>query len=811
MKYNVKNKLKAVFAVIAAMLALMLLCATVSADANEVGKITSVELTKSQSEVAIEISLTKEYVKANKPATMYIFELLPHESTSAINSMEPVKEFKIAEKTTVKLPFYNGNMTRLYSKFVVAEKADDGTYNIITAAKYVENVSALAKNTEAYPERPSKKGLQVQMFTDAQQLGVAHTVVNVPINEYLHGESCDAAQSFVYNGQTFYVDSAKIALLDHKVKTYTDAGINVYFNIILTAPTENAHPNIASLYCEGVSADATLYALNTKNETAMKSYQAFMDYLASRYTREDRAYGFVPAFIVGFEVNSNRVWNNAGDVDMTNYIYSYCTAFRVAYTAMTSHYANGRVYISLGNNFNAAASDLSVTANSLQDYPAKAFLDTFASVIKNAGDIPWGLSINPHPSTPGLTEFWNDEYATDDFETPFITMKNLGTLTRYMSEEALLYNSEIRSIIVGEFGLSGDPSSDESMTMQAAAYALAYYALAQNDDIDAFIYHRHVDHSAEAQYYGLWTNVPDSTVEPLAKKPIYNVFSLIDTQKSEEVTAFVKHTVGTGAFDMFMAENVKYKQFNDRTVFEGVRAESEDFKRGYKEKVLFDLTEGKLCDFYPTDGAQYVELRSFGDASETMLYAKLPDIPNGYTGIGNSVFDEGAINKAHYITLRIMVATPSDVGSMNLMLRLQENGGGERGGALYEGEVTVTPNVWNDVSFNIKDFSAKTDGELDLLKLWVSNTDSDSAIGEYGIRLESVTLQVKRGIGVIGWIFIVLLILVALVVGAYGALFLRARYIRKKRREAAMLRRQEMMRTQQMQRGQMQYPPQNRQ
>lgn len=811
MKYNVKNKFKAVFAVAAAILALMLFAGAVSANTKDAGEITSVTLTKSQSEVAIEISLTKEYVKANKPATMYIFELLPHESTSNINSMEPVKEFKLAENTTVKIPFYNGNMTRLYSKFVVAEKTDDGTYNIITKAKYVENVSVLAKNTEAYPERSSKKGLQVQMFTDAQQLGVAHTVVNVAINEYLHGESSDASQSFVYNGQTFYVDSAKIALLDHKVKTYTDAGINVYFNIILTAPGENAHPNIASLYYEGISSDATLYALNTKNETAMKSFQAFMDYLASRYTREDRAYGFVPAFIMGFEVNSNRVWNNAGDVSLTNYIYSYCTAFRVAYTAMTSHYANGRVYISLGNNFNAAVSDLSITANSLQDYPAKDFLDSFAAVIKSSGDIPWGLSINPHPSTPGLTEFWNDEYATDDFETPFITMKNLGTLTRYMSEEALLYNSEIRSIIIGEFGLSGDPSSDESMTMQAAAYALAYYAVEQNDDIDAFIYHRHMDHSGEAQYYGLWTNVPDSTVEPLAKKPIYNVFSLIDTQKSEEVTAFVKHTVGTGAFGMFIAENVKYKQFNDRTVFEGQIADAEELDRGYKEKVLFDLTEGKLCDFYPTDGAQYVELRSFGDASETMLYAKLPDTLDGYTGIGNASFDEDALYKAHYITIRVMVTAPAEVDSMRFMLRLQDNGDGENNSAVYECEVTVTPNVWNDVSFNIKDFSAKTDGEVDLMKLWVSNTESDREIGEYGIRLESVTLQVKRGMGVIGWIFIVLLILAALAVGAYGALFLRARYIRKKRREAAMRQRQEMMRTQQIQRGQMQYPPQNRQ
>ena len=791
----------------AAVLTFTLLTIGVIADEKAVNEITSVELTKSKTEIALEISLTKEYVKENKSETLYIFEFLPHESTASINSMEPIKEFKIAQKTTVKIPYYNESSTKLYSKFVVAEQTDDGTYNIITKAKYVENISVLAKNTEEYPEKSSKKGLQVQMFGDAQQLGVAHTVVNVAINEYLHGESSDAAQSFIYNKDAYYIDRVKLALLDHKVKTYTDAGINVYFNIILTSPSENMHPNIASLYCDGISPDAALYALNTKNEIAMKSFQALMDYLASRYTRADRAYGFVPAFIVGFEVNSNRVWNNAGDTDLTNYIYSYCTAFRVAYTAMASHYSNGRVYISLGNNFTAAASDLNTAASSLLDYPSKDFLDNFAAIIKSSGDIPWGLSINPYASSPSLIEFWNDGHAEDNFETPFITMKNLGTLTSYMHTEQLLYDSEVRSVIIGEFGISGDPSSDEAMTKQAAAYALAYYTAEQNEDIDAFIYHRHVDHSDETQYYGIWTNVPDSTVEPLSKKSIYNVFSLIDTARSEEVTAFVKDTVGESAFGAVMAEKVKYKQFDDRTVIEGVRAEASDFKRGYKDEVLFDLTKGKLCDFYPTDGAEYVELRSFGDASETMLYAKLNGIPNSYMGIGNAVFAEEVMKGAHYITLRVMVATPAEVNTMNLMLRLQDNGDSENNTVVYESEVSVKPNVWNDISFDIKDFTSETDGNIDFMKLWVRSGDNDPADGEYGIRLESVMLQSRKGMGVIGWIFTVLLILVLLVVATYGALVLRARYIRKKRREAAQRRKLEMMQTQGMQRTRMTYPP----
>ena len=70
----------------------------------------------------------------------------------------------------------------------------------------MENTDILAENAEPFPVGSSQKGLKIQLFGDAQQLGVQHTVIVVAINEYLLGENSDAAQSFVYNGRTFYVD-----------------------------------------------------------------------------------------------------------------------------------------------------------------------------------------------------------------------------------------------------------------------------------------------------------------------------------------------------------------------------------------------------------------------------------------------------------------------------------------------------------------------------------------------------------------------------------------------------------------------------
>ncbi len=805
--FNMKSHSKFLITAIMAACICIFLAVTALGAAIENNEITSIVLNKSKTDLTVEVRLTKEYVKENKSQMLGIFEFLPYQSTSSINTLEPIKTFKVDEKISVKVPYVTKNMNRLHSKFVIAAEQPDGSYSIITTARYIDNADSLADNTEPYPTTSSKKGLQIQLFEDAQLLGVQHTIINIPINEYMLRESSDASMSFLYNGQTFYLDKAKIARLDHRVKTYTEAGINVYFNMILTAPTETSIP---SLYCENVSDDAALYALNTKNEVSMKSFQAFMDYMCARYTRADHEYGFVPNIILGFEVNSNRTWNNAGPSEMSNAVYSYCTAFRVAYISMVSHYSEGRVYISIGNNFNAPSSTPDAEGDPLYDYPAKEFLDFFNTAIQNSGNIPWGVSINPYASDTQLTDFWNDSYAKDDFNTPFITMKNIGVLTDYLAQDEFLCDGDRRSVIIGEFGISGDPIDMTSMTMQAAAYALAYYSAAQNDDIDAFIYHRHVDHSGENRYYGLWSCENGTVVEPANKKTIYNVFSLIDTNQSEEATSFVKQTVGSGAWGLFMDDKVKYKEFVERTVLPSLSVPASEFEKGYSDKVLFDLTDGNLCDFYPSDSVEYVELRPLGDTSKTMLYAKLSGAPDSYMGISNSLNVEDALTDAHYITLRVMVKAPADASAMNLMLRLQKEGDADDNTVVFTGETPIMINQWQDVSFRIKDFTSLTNGDADIMKLWVRTADGQSSDGEYGIWLESITVHTKGGLSVIGWILVILLVLILLSVAAYGALYLRAQYIRAKRRrlrQEAEYRRQEMLRAQAMQQTRGMNPP----
>ena len=797
----------------AALLIALMLTAVLSmlpvsaASQSDVSEITSITLNKKCTDITINIALEKSYAKEHKNETLYVFELMPWQSTSQLAQLEPAATVKAAETMKVTLPYINGNANRLYSKFLVAEKSADGSYVIVTSAKYIENLELLSENSEPYPESKSKKGLQAQMISDLQLLGVRHALINVALNEYIVGENTESAVSFVYNGQTHYVSRAKLENLDHKVKSMTDSGMNVYFNVILTAPDENASEVVRSFYCDGYDPNANSFALNTRSETAMKNFQAFMDYIASRYTRPDRAYGFVPNFILGFEVNSGRSWNNAGATSMQASVYSYHTAFRVAYAAMTSHYSNGRVYISLGNNFNSAAETPGAEADPAYDWSAKEYLDFFASVVRNSGDIDWGLSVNPYPSDQSMTEFWLDEYAKNEVTTPFVTMKNIGVLTEYMHGESLTYNGKPRSIIIGEFGVGGDPSSNDSMSMQAAAYALAYYAAAQNEDIDAFIWHRHVDHAGEGLCFGLWSSIDGNVQLPLAKKTIYSVFAQIDTAKSGDVTSFVKTLVGSGAFSLFMPDNVKYSQFAVRTVIDAIRADESEFEKGFGERTLFDLTQGSFCKFYPTDNFKYVELSPFDGRPETILYAMASGIPTEYSGIGTVISEPEALKDAHYITLELMINAPEEVAGVDLMLRLEKTGDADTDTVVFDGEVLLKPNVMQTVSFKIKDFTSLTDGSADILKLWIKTPDADSPDGDYGIWLRDVVLHTKSGISVFGVIISIVIALIALAVLAYLALYIRAQHIRKKRRAEAERRRRQQLRMQAMQQNRGMNPP----
>ena len=114
------------------------------------------------------------------------------------------------------------------------------------------------------------------------------------------------------------------------------------------------------------------------------------------------------------------------------------------------------------------------------------------------------MAFHPYPENLGDCRTWNDKSATLSNDTPRITFKNLEMLPRYLRQKELLYNGQPRRIILSEQGFH-TPNKPNGETLQAAAYAYAWYRVANIPEIDSFILHRHVEHAHEGGLnLGLW-------------------------------------------------------------------------------------------------------------------------------------------------------------------------------------------------------------------------------------------------------------------------------------------------------------------
>jgi len=72
--------------------------------------------------------------------------------------------------------------------------------------------------------------------------------------------------------------------------------------------------------------------------------------------------------------------------------------------------------------------------------------------------------------------------------------------------------------------------------------------------IDAFIYHRHVDHAHEGGLrLGLWSNKPDTVSEPHRKKMIYDLFRKAGTPAWDEAAKFALPLAGFESWDKLKA------------------------------------------------------------------------------------------------------------------------------------------------------------------------------------------------------------------------------------------------------------------
>lgn len=313
---------------------------------------------------------------------------------------------------------------------------------------------------------------------------------NVGINEnHVHNILGDKIRFATANGMATVITGLN-SLQDY----WLDEGAyNQRFNPLRNYLTSSNAPNSFSV------------AHNVMDPVGLAYFRGVHEYLGRYFSDPSGVNGELYRFTIGNEVDAHWWWYNVGEVDIDEVVDLYLTACRIADLALRSQHPDYRIYLSFTHYWNAMAG-----SNSQRAGKVKAFLETFAAKAKAEGDFPWALCIHPYPVNLFDPTFWDDSQPTDDFNTQYVTFKNLQVIRRWLQQESMLYNGQVRGINLGEQGFhvitDGDPGDE---AVQAAALAYSFKIVEQVPDIEAYLYHRQADHPDEGGLrFGLWAGNP---------------------------------------------------------------------------------------------------------------------------------------------------------------------------------------------------------------------------------------------------------------------------------------------------------------
>ena len=660
--------------------------------------------------------------------------------------------------------------------YVLGYEKENGELVTVGNTAYVVNPDVFSQYKYEQPEVKSKKGLDITMPADAQLLGVSHTVVKVLLNEFIK-EGPDDAAAYKYGGATYYFDKNRCAVLDYCVKTYSDAGMRVYIQLLL-GPREDGQPEF--LYCPGADGNADYYAVNVSSAEARGSLFAFVRFLCEKYTSGKN--GFCGNFILGSEINSNRYKNNAGPASLSSYTDAYAAALRTVDFAARSVYSGARVFVSVANNFNKPSYDNN--ADPTLDYSVMDLLSHLSKHISDGGDIPWCLSVDPYNIDRSRADFRGAEGSEYSYESRYVTMDNINIITSLLSQPSYLYGGERRRVIIGEISYPCPGGSEEAQKAQAAAYALAYYKAACNDQIDAIIYADQVDRADKADGAGLYTRVDGTNDTASSEKSIYRLFKYIDTEYSSVISE--QYLSYYGLVSWGEAVSGYSPSSNARRVVISGTAMTEA-PSGRNELTALTGFDGNDLMFYPSENAKLITTKPDPGAKElygreNSLYAELYTVSDReYRGVSaNRQFTFGKATHA-VADLRVDGAA----GIADVMLRLT-GADGEGRPVVYEGTAAVTVGQYYRLYFDLGEFSGVCTGDVSRMSVWVKpHNGADN--GEYTLLLNGVSVigdgKGKSG-SVVKTVIIVIIVIVLIAAAAYGIMYLRAliNYKKKKKR-----------------------------
>lgn len=535
--------------------------------------ITSVELKGSgeKLEVSIKASFTEEFVEEHKGEKIY---LIAKDLGMDSDSYTPLDDTKVKDSITFEIPFAENGKTHLNTAFVCAiieGEGDSRQFTPVTDEMYIQNLSILGGGASR-PSVSTIKGLATDNIGHATYLGVEHVLLEVRIDKVLLEKYEDGAVSTVNQGLTYYFDGEQIEYFDKTISEATTMGARVYLQFVLGTPDKNDDKDrIDCLYYPTASSKAEFYMPDITDKKTEAYLGAMFGFFADRYSGGE--FGTAVDYIIGKNVNNGGTWNNAGNnKDAAEH---YLALVRLAHNSVISNTSNGKVYISLDNNWRA------------QSGSALAYLNAFNTAALATGNFDWGISLSyGQISGDGM-------WATSDEYSETFTPDSLSELGSILSSDEFSFERNQRSVIISEFALKNNKNSQNNSTRRAASYAYCYYATLKHDFVDALIYSSYSDDT-----WGVMSSTGEAT-------SIEDTIAICSSSRVGELS-YVESLIGNKW--MALKDGVNFDNFN---LYYG---SLETDIRTSRPKNLFDFSTGSNYGFTPIGDAYYNSLCEYTDS-----------------------------------------------------------------------------------------------------------------------------------------------------------------------------------------------------
>ena len=648
---------------------------------------------------------------------VFVFGIDSWQSGADLSGAEPLAEAKIKGDDAKAEIEVSGSLSEMLCKgYLFAKKESSGAYTPITSMYYVTNPEDVVEDSgkDAY----SPEGIKgaIGTVSELYDLGAGSTVITVNLSDLMSEAGGVGTIPYVWSGLTYYADREAVEALDKQVRDYTDAGVYVYLEIVQTDAASKL-PDRIKCITFGAAEGKSGYALNMTDREGASRISGMLDLLADRYATGG-SNGKATAFIMGRNVNNMSNWYAGGPEEEEERVLNYAKAVRTAYNILMSHTADGRVYISLDNNWKVQ----NTGSLTIQD-----MMTRFNNHVESAGDFLWQVSIEANASDRSDSSIWDD--PDTDGKSNLISPSNIEIIANTLSGSTYTRVGSQRHILLNHFAVGG---TDQEA--RAASYAYAYYKCLSNGTVDGLIYD-----DVDDEQTGL---------RPMAngdKTPITKVISTIDDDSCVDLT-FAKLLIGS-KWDKL------YEKYSEGASIRSTqhKASGNDHS-GDSLAVITDFSGGDMFGFKPSISSEYAELRYAEDKKTPALYVALaPESEQDRSGVISSSLSKETLEDAGYLGISTKVDSLAGGAVVTLRLSGYDKKNKEH---VFVGETVVSTNEWTEVYFDIEDFVEKIDEDTITVSVMTKSVGSNEALE--GLWMSEIVTEAPMKSGFPWWIFIIL-------------------------------------------------------